>query len=169
MSEETTQAPVEAEAHAEAPQAAEPAETTDWKAEARKWEKRAKVNSDAAEKLAAIEEANKTELQKATERAEKAEAALKAVEVERERTAQVEAAAQATGVPVEVLRGYGGDDVTGYAESIRGYFAPKTAPVVPNDGKHADTTMTRESILAIADPAKRRAAIAQHIDLFEGK
>lgn len=166
MSEETTQAPVEAEAHAEAPQAAEPAETTDWKAEARKWEKRAKVNSDAAEKLAAIEEANKTELQKATERAEKAEAALKAVEVERERTAQVEAAAQATGVPVEVLRGYGGDDVAGYAESIRGYFAPKTAPVVPNDGKHADTTMTKESILAIDDPAKRKAAIAQHIDLF---
>ena len=165
MSEETTVQAVEPEAHAEVPEQAEPA--IDWKAEARKWEKRAKANSDAAEKLAAIEEANKTELEKATERAERAEAALRAAEVERERTAQVEQAAKATGVPVEVLRGYGGDDVAGYAEGIKGYFAKTAAPVVPNDGKHADTSMTRESILAIADPAKRKAAIAQHIDLFQ--
>lgn len=165
MSEETTNEAVEqAETHVET-EAVE-TEATDWKAEARKWEKRAKANSEAAEKLAAIEEAGKTELQRMTERAEKAESALKAYEVERERAAQVEQVAKDTGVPAVFLEGYGGDDVAAYAESIKGYFAKTTAPVLPNDGRHADTGMTRESILAIQDPVKRKAAIAQHIDLF---
>lgn len=50
-------------------------ETTDWKAEARKWEQRAKDNlakvnelSPAAARLAEIEESNKTAEQKASER-----------------------------------------------------------------------------------------------------
>ena len=51
----------------------EPAQENDWKAEARKWEARAKENSGAASKLAAIEEASKTEAQKLAERAENAE------------------------------------------------------------------------------------------------
>lgn len=42
-------------------------DTTDWKAEARKWEKRAKENSDAANKLAEIEESKKSDLDKLTE------------------------------------------------------------------------------------------------------
>ena len=51
-------------------------EEADWKAEARKWEQRAKDNKAAADKLAAIEESSKSEAQKLAERAEKAEAAL---------------------------------------------------------------------------------------------
>lgn len=54
--------------------------TTDWVAEARKWEKRAKDNSaaakanaDAAKRLAALEDANKSETEKLTDRATKAE------------------------------------------------------------------------------------------------
>src|SRR6188768_4008774 len=39
-------------------------ETTDWKSEARKWEDRAKENKSAAEELASIKEAQKTEQQK---------------------------------------------------------------------------------------------------------
>lgn len=50
-----------------------PAQETDWKAEARKWESRAKENSGAASKLAEIEEANKTEAQKLADRASAAE------------------------------------------------------------------------------------------------
>lgn len=46
---------------------------TDWKAEARKWEQRAKENKTAAERLAEIEEANKSEVEKAAERAKAAE------------------------------------------------------------------------------------------------
>lgn len=37
---------------------------TDWKTEARKWEKRAKANDDAAKRLAEIERANESEHQK---------------------------------------------------------------------------------------------------------
>ena len=48
-------------------------EEVDWKAEARKWEQRAKDNKSAAEKLAQLEESQKSELQKAQERAEAAE------------------------------------------------------------------------------------------------
>lgn len=46
---------------------------TDWKAEAKKWETRAKENKTAADRLAEIEEANKTEAQKASDRLKAAE------------------------------------------------------------------------------------------------
>jgi len=59
----------------EAPKPEPPAQEdkTDWKAEARKWETRAKENSDAATRLKEIEDAQKTEQQKLEERASKAE------------------------------------------------------------------------------------------------
>ncbi|MDO5076400.1 hypothetical protein [Corynebacterium sp.] len=44
-----------------------------WKAQTRKWERRAKDNQAAAETLKKLEDANKTELQKAEERATQAE------------------------------------------------------------------------------------------------
>jgi hypothetical protein len=49
------------------------AEVEKWKAMARKNEQRAKDNADAADKLSKIEDANKTELEKLTERAAAAE------------------------------------------------------------------------------------------------
>lgn len=52
--------------------AAQPAEP-DWKTEARKWERLAKTNKDAADKLAALEDSKKTETEKLTERATAAE------------------------------------------------------------------------------------------------
>ena len=62
---------VEAVTPPEAPAA--PAQETDWKAEARKWEARAKENISAASRLAEIEEASKSEAQKLAERAAAAE------------------------------------------------------------------------------------------------
>jgi hypothetical protein len=52
------------------PPADPPKDETDWKAEARKWESRAKDNKSAADKLAEIEAANQTELEKAQKAAE---------------------------------------------------------------------------------------------------
>jgi hypothetical protein len=46
---------------------------TDWKAEAKKWESRAKENTSAAKRLAEIEEASKTEAQKTADRLAAAE------------------------------------------------------------------------------------------------
>ena len=165
--EETTmtEQPITEEPHGETEQGT--ADATDWKALARKWEKRCKENSAAAEELAAIKESQKSELEKATERADKAEAKLQELEKARERDAEIAKVAKDTGVPVEVLSGYSGDDVTGYADSIKKFFERNdSAPRVGSDGAHGNTAMTRESILAIEDPAKRKAAIAQHIDLF---
>lgn len=68
---------------------AAPAQETDWKAESRKWEARAKENTKAAERLAQIEEASKTEAQKLAERAEAAEAALAAKQKEADRLAVI--------------------------------------------------------------------------------
>ena len=51
----------------------EPEDRTDWKAEARKWETRAKENAAAAKRLTALEEANKTAEQKASEARAQAE------------------------------------------------------------------------------------------------
>ena len=65
----------EAETHVEA-------QETDWKAEARKWEARAKANKEASDKLAELEEEQKTEQQKLTERAEAAERELEATKYE---------------------------------------------------------------------------------------
>lgn len=57
-----------------------PAQEPDWKAEARKWEARAKENIEAARRLAEIEEANKSEAQKAAERLQALEAKVKEYE-----------------------------------------------------------------------------------------
>lgn len=166
--EEITTTPQEVEPHGDTEPGA-PAET-DWKAEARKWEKRAKENSGAAEELAAIRESQKSELEKATERADRAEAELREMKQAREREQEIAKASQETGVPIEVLSGYAGDDVGAYAANIKQYFEKRdSAPRVGSDGAHGDTAVTRESILAISDPAKRKAAIAQHIELFERK
>lgn len=56
------------------PEGGKPAgEGTDWQAEARKWEARAKENKAAADKLAELEEAQKTEAQKVADRLQRAE------------------------------------------------------------------------------------------------
>jgi hypothetical protein len=75
---EATPEPVPAETPAQEPKPAaeEPqpkVDEIDWKAKAREWEKRAKENKSAAEKLAEIEEANKSEVQKASDRLAAAE------------------------------------------------------------------------------------------------
>ena len=78
MSDAESTAPVEnasEETHVET-------QETDWKAEARKWEARAKANKEASDKLAELEEAQKTEQQKLVERAEAAERELEATKYE---------------------------------------------------------------------------------------
>jgi hypothetical protein len=86
MTDEATEtpAPETSEKPAEEPTSDEkPAQAdTDWKAEARKWEERAKANKGAAERLAEIEDANKSEVQKAAERAAALEAERDQAKVE---------------------------------------------------------------------------------------
>lgn len=61
----------------------EPAQAeTDWKAESRKWEARAKENATAAAQLKAIEDAAKTEAERLAERANQAEQRAAALELD---------------------------------------------------------------------------------------
>ena len=52
---ETNESTVTEDTNQDAPSTPEPADQTDWKAEARKWESRAKENSDAAARLAELD------------------------------------------------------------------------------------------------------------------
>ena len=92
--EPTTEASAQEPAKPEAPE-------IDWKAKAREWEKRAKENKSAAEKLAEIEEASKTAEQKAAERLAEMEAQAKALEA---KAARAEIASE-TGIPSNILAG----------------------------------------------------------------
>lgn len=93
-----------------------PAEV-DWKAKSREWEKRAKENSAAAQKLAELEESQKTEAQRLSEAREAAE----------RRAAEAEAAniryrvAVAKGLPADLvdrLRGDSEEDIAADADAL---------------------------------------------------
>lgn len=113
---------------------------TDWKAEARKWEARAKENKGAATELAKIKEASKSELEKTLERAQKAEEKVKAYEAQAQRTAWLDEVAKDTGLPADVLRGNTLEEIQAHAEKLRPYFDTPSAPVVKNDSMKSNTT-----------------------------
>lgn len=109
-----------------------------WKALARKHEARAASNAEAAKKLAEIEEANKTELQKANERAEAAE--KKAAESERK------AFAAKKGIPASLIHGTTEEEWEASAkEALEWKGAAKVAPSADGQGKvGTDVRETKE-------------------------
>lgn len=150
MTEEQTQPMSESQAedsqvHAETnpkPQAqaqAAQADTTDWKAEARKWEARAKENKSKADAYDEAQEAAKSDLQKALERAEKAEKLNAEYEAEKERIAAVKAAAASTGVDFELLsmmQGNTSEEIAANAETLKAKLeAQQKYPSVPDNGE----------------------------------
>src|SRR5690606_27453783 len=88
-----------------------PAKETDWKAEARKWEARAKENSEAAKRLAEIEEASKTEAQKQAERMAELESKVREYETREQINSWKAEVAEATGVQASVLAGSTKDEI----------------------------------------------------------
>lgn len=95
MSEETTD-----QAQVEEPQGTD---TTDWKAEARKWEKYAKENKAAKDELDAIKAAQMTEQEKLLARVEQAEAALASANAQIQHAKDVREIAAESGVPSYLL------------------------------------------------------------------
>lgn len=75
----------------------------DWKAEARKWEARAKANRDAAQELEAMKAAQMSETEKLQKRAEEAEAKVQQYEQERQHATDAAEVAKETGVPATLL------------------------------------------------------------------
>ena len=87
----------------ESPQGETEAEATDWKAEARKWERYAKKAQAAEAELEQLKQAQMTEQEKANARAEAAEAELAHLKAEKERTDAAQRIAAESGVPIELL------------------------------------------------------------------
>lgn len=144
MAEEQTQATPETqpqEVHTETPTTHE----VDWKAEARKWEARAKENKGKADKLDKLEEASKTALEKATERAQAAEEKVKAYEQEAQRKAWLDEVASDTGLPASVLRGNTREEIEAHAKTLKPFFAKPSAPVVENDKMKSNTAVAGKS------------------------
>lgn len=89
---------------------------------------------EKASRFDALEEANKTELQKATEKAAKLESELSALKKEKEVRELRETVAKETGIPVTLLTGNTADECKAQAEAIRA-FANPTYPTVTDHGE----------------------------------
>jgi ATP-dependent Clp protease ATP-binding subunit ClpA len=125
---DTTATPAEPPVDADQPPVVD---ETDWKAKARQWETRAKENAGAARRLAELEEASKSDLQKAIDRAETAERRIAEVELS---AARAEIAAT-SGVPLEALRGSNREELEAHAETLKALLtAQPRGPVVSNPG-----------------------------------
>lgn len=129
------------DAIAEAPEGseAEQPKEIDWKAEARKHEARAKenaakakANETAAQRLAEIEDANKTEIERVAARAEAAEKRAAELEAKSLRTD----VAVEKGVPVGLLTGSTKEELEASAEALIAFRGEKTSTslVVPTEG-----------------------------------
>lgn len=152
--DEQTQETQEALEQQDAQPAPEPKPEIDWKAEARKWEARAKRGN--AEELAA-----------ANERAEKAEAELAAANAQIAREQAARRVSEATGVPVGVLRGDTEDEMAAHAQAVAEY-ARALKPTYPADkgGAQSAPAVTAASIEAIEDPIERIKKRAENAHLY---
>ena len=133
MSDDPTASPAEDPAiptPAEPPAA--PAQETDWKAEARKWEARAKANADAAARAADLE--TKAAL------LPDLEAKVKEYETRDQLTAWKSEVAEATGVPAVALAGSTKEEIEAHAATLKPLIsseAPRkgaVGPYVPTEG-----------------------------------
>ena len=147
----------------EQPQAEEPKEqaeptesTTDWKANSRKWEDRAKSNKeqlDAA--LKEIEELKASQATNTTEQLEQANAKIAELKLKIKVSTE-------TGVPVELLQGSDEEAITASANALTSYaqsFAKSNAAYPLDKGGAAHSTAG--NVEDIADPVARVQARAR--------
>lgn len=169
MPEETAQAATEAEAKTEEPQG------TDWKAEARKWEARAKENKrtldDVQRKLEGFETAKQEDdarEQRASEALEAAKAEIKRLTAEAERDKTVREVAKAQSVDADILllmRGDTKEEIEANAKLLS-ESSKRRWPEVKDGGQTKAPRITREDILAERNPQKQLRMIAENKDLF---
>lgn len=140
---------------------------TDWKAEARKWEARAKENKAKADKWDEREAADKSELERMAERAQEAERQVEAYRHAEEKRAWAKDVSEETHVPASVLRGETLEEIREHARAILG-SGLSSYGIVPDRGESGNPApVTREQIEAIKDPHERVMERARHIDLYK--
>lgn len=149
---------------------------TDWKAEARKWEQRAKDNKknldDLQKTLESFEAGQKTseeKEQKATEALEAAKAEIKRLQAEAERDRTVRDVAKARGVDPDILLRMIGETSDEIEENAKLLAAATKSrwPDVKDKGESKGPRITKEEILAEKNPKKQLQLIAQNRDLFK--
>ncbi len=159
------------------PKAAEPqGAETDWKAEARKWEQRAKDNKrdlDAVQKALDGYEAKKRDDEErektAAEALENAKAEIKRLQAEAERDRLAREVAKAQGVDPDVLvlmRGDSKDEIEANAKLLA-QSSKARWPEVRDKGPQKVPGKSKDEILAIKDQAERVQAIARNLDKFK--
>lgn len=92
----------------------------------------------AADELSKIKEADKTELQKANEKAEALAAERDALLSEKNAAAWKKEVSEATGVPADALEGATKEAIEAHAERLKPYFAKDAAPVVDTGRPSSD-------------------------------
>ena len=141
---------------------------TDWKSEARKWEERAKANKDAADQLAALEEANKTEAEKQADLIATLKAKVEDFET-RDQIAKWKAdVAESTGVPANALAGSSLEEIQAHAETLKPLIAqppnePTPTPVVSTVGNQPapPSSVPLKDQIAAAEEAGDKALVAR--------
>ncbi|NPD32249.1 hypothetical protein HLV35_03075 [Eggerthellaceae bacterium zg-997] len=128
-----------------------PAPDIDWKAEARKWERRAKENAERARERDDAAGARDAELQDARARAERAEGELESLRESAARDAARAAVAAETGVPAELIAGDDEEAMRAHAERLI-RFARPAAPRAPRPGTFSGDAAPAD------DEAKRQLA-----------
>lgn len=134
------------------------AEFEKWKALSRKNEQLARENADKAKRFDELEEANKTELQKAIDRAEAAE--RRAAEADQARLRSD--IARAKNVPAELLQGSNEDELNAYADQLLSFRgATPEQPAAPrSSGGDAPSGAAKPTVYRMAqlnDPAFYKA------------
>lgn len=117
----------------------------------------------------AAEEARKTELQKATERAEALQKQLD--EINQKNTIRVmrEKVAKDTGLPVDMIEFLTGADEEAcmvQAKKLVERVKASGFPMVKDSGESRAPAVTKNDILAIKNERERLKAIREHIELF---
>lgn len=124
---------------------------TDWKAEARKWEARAKENNSAAQKLAEIEESKKSETQKLQEQLAQFQERATAAERDRERLAVI----AKHGIPEEyhdLVHGTDTDSLAASAAKVQALITANAQPqseasyVIPSEGNSPSLALNSDGI-----------------------
>lgn len=103
-------------------------DTTDWKAMARKWERLAKSNSEKATAYDELQEQSKSELQRAQEKAKRAEDELAELKAKAELAETRAKVAKDTGVPAELISGDDEESMRAFAEAVAAWGRPSSAP-----------------------------------------
>lgn len=108
---------------------------TDWKAEARKWERRSKENADKVRAYDELQEQSKSEIQKAKEEAAAYKRQVEDLSAKAELDRARARVAKDTGAPAELVFGADEDEMAASAKAIAAWGKPSSAPRTSRPGR----------------------------------